>query len=103
MVPSGSPRIPANRSWLVLAGIRMPNNETALKLSAKFPIISTSANKHGETVAKNIKEAKEIFGNEILYLEGEEPLGLQSTVINLEEGEVEVIRKGMGYLKQTEA
>ena len=84
-------------------GIRIPNNKIALKLSAKFPIISTSANKHGEATVKNIKEAKEIFGNEILYLEGEEPLGLQSTIINLDEGEVEVIRKGMGYLKQTEA
>ena len=84
-------------------GIRIPNNKTALKLSAKFPIISTSANKHGEATVKNIKEAKEIFGNEILYLEGEEPLGFQSTIINLDEGEVEVIRKGMGYLKQTEA
>ena len=81
-------------------GIRIPKNQTAMELSAKFPIISTSANKHGERVVKDIEEAKAIFGDEILYLDGEEPLGIQSTIINLENGEVEVIRQGVGHLNR---
>ncbi len=81
-------------------GIRIPENLTAISLSEKFPIISTSANRHGEKTAKNIEEAKKIFGDEVLYLNGEEPMGIQSTVINLNKGEVEVIRQGVGHLKK---
>ena len=69
-------------------------------MSEKFPIISTSANKHGEKTAEDIEEATKIFGDEVLYLNGEEPMGIQSTVINLNHGEVEVIRQGVGHLKK---
>ena len=81
-------------------GIRVPENKTARKLSSQFPIISTSANKHGMSSSRSIEEAELIFGNEILYLKGEDPSGIQSTIVSLDNGEVEVIRKGMGYLKQ---
>ena len=81
-------------------GIRVPENKTARKLSSQFPIISTSANKHGMSSSRSIEEAESIFGNEILYLKGEDPSGIQSTIVSLDNGEVEVIRKGMGYLKQ---
>ncbi len=81
-------------------GIRIPENLTAIRLSEKFPIISTSANKHGEKTAEDIEEATKIFGDEVLYLNGEEPMGIQSTVINLNHGEVEVIRQGVGHLKK---
>ena len=83
-------------------GVRIPKNNTAIKLSSEFPVISTSANKHGKVPADDIEDAKAVFGSEILYLDGEKPLGIESTIVDVDNGEVEVIRNGAGYLKLTE-
>ena len=77
--------------------IRIPNNKTSISLVKENPIITTSANKHGMNVVKNIDEAKEIFGNSCIYLNGEKPKGIESTIIDLTGNVPVIIRIGALY------
>jgi len=77
--------------------VRIPNNETSISLAKDNPIITTSANKHGIDVVKNIDEAKTIFGNSCIYLKGEKPIGIESTIINLTENAPKIVRIGALY------
>ena len=64
---------------------RMPANTELLKFISKTgPIVSTSANQSGKEHAKNIKEAKKIFGDKIdLYIEGKAESRQASIVIEI--------------------
>tara|TARA_B110000014_G_scaffold261264_1_gene252647 strand:+ start:1170 stop:1745 length:576 start_codon:yes stop_codon:yes gene_type:complete len=77
--------------------IRIPLNSTALNLAANQPIVTTSVNLHGKKIAQNLDEAKEIFGSNCHYLDGEEPKGIESTIINLTEKKPEIMRIGALY------
>jgi len=77
--------------------IRVPMNETALNLAKEIPVVTTSANLHGEKIAENIKEAKEIFGPTCFYLDGEKPKGIESTIIDLTGNKPEITRIGALY------
>ena len=77
--------------------IRIPNNKTAISLVEQYPIITTSANIHGMDVVKNIVEAKKIFGKSCTYLTGEEPSGIESTIIDLTEKYPKIVRIGALY------
>ncbi len=77
--------------------IRIPLNKTALDLAANQPIITTSVNLHGEKIARNLDEAKEKFGSNCHYLDGEEPKGIESTIIDLTENKPEITRIGALY------
>ena len=77
--------------------IRIPLNETANKLAKNGPIITTSANIHGETIAENIEDAKNIFGDNCYYLWGVKPTGTESTIIDLTKDKPEVRRIGALY------
>ena len=78
-------------------GVRIPLNKTSLKLTKELPIITTSVNLHGDEIAKNLDEAKLIFGNNCIYLDGEKPKGIESTIINLTNDEPEITRVGALY------
>ena len=78
-------------------GVRIPLNKTSLKLTKELPIITTSVNLHGDEIAKNLDEAKLIFGNNCIYLDGEKPKGIESTIINLTNDEPEITRIGALY------
>tara|TARA_Y100001970_G_scaffold46276_1_gene58185 strand:- start:3597 stop:4172 length:576 start_codon:yes stop_codon:yes gene_type:complete len=77
--------------------LRIPNNETSLSLVKESPIITTSANKHGMNVVKNINEAKKIFGSSCIYLNGEKPIGIESTIIDLTKDSPKIVRIGALY------
>ncbi|MEC7713098.1 MAG: L-threonylcarbamoyladenylate synthase [Candidatus Thermoplasmatota archaeon] len=77
--------------------IRIPNNKTSISLAKENPIITTSANIHGMNVIKNINEAREIFGNSCIYLNGEKPIGIESTIINLTGNNPKIVRIGALY------
>ena len=77
--------------------IRIPLNNTALDLAANQPIVTTSVNLHGEKIARSLDEAKEIFGSNCHYLNGEEPKGIESTIIDLTESKPEITRIGALY------
>ena len=72
--------------------IRIPNNKTSISLAKENPIITTSANVHGMDVVKNIDEAKEVFGNSCIYLTGEKPVGIESTIIDLTGNTPKIVR-----------
>ena len=77
--------------------IRIPLNNTALDLAANQPIVTTSVNLHGEKIARNLNEAKKIFGSNCHYLDGEKPKGIESTIINLTDKKPEITRIGALY------
>ena len=77
--------------------VRVPNNDTAISLVENNPIITTSANKHGRNIAKNLDEARKIFGNSCIYVEGEQPKGIESTIINLTKNSPKILRIGALY------
>jgi len=77
--------------------IRIPKNNTSISLAKKNPIITTSANIHGENIAKDLNEAKKIFGNSCIYLDGEKPNGVESTIIDLTNDTPKIVRIGALY------
>ncbi len=78
-------------------GVRIPLNKTSLELTKEVPIVTTSVNLHGDEIAKNLDEAKLIFGSNCIYLDGEKPKGIESTIINLTNDEPEITRIGALY------
>ncbi len=77
--------------------IRIPSSDFLKKVlyNVNFPIISTSANISGFPPARNIKEARNYFGDEIdLYIDGGTLEGEPSTIIDLSSEEPELIREG---------
>ena len=77
--------------------IRIPKNKTCISLAKENPIITTSANIHGGNIAKDLKEAKKIFGNSCIYLDGEKPVGIESTIIELTNDTPKIVRIGALY------
>tara|TARA_B100000686_G_scaffold71952_1_gene77670 strand:- start:2871 stop:3446 length:576 start_codon:yes stop_codon:yes gene_type:complete len=77
--------------------VRIPMNQTSMELANDIPVVTTSANLHGEKIAENIEEAEEIFGQACYYLDGEKPKGIESTIIDLTEKEPRIARIGALY------
>ena len=77
--------------------MRIPKNNTSISLVKYTPIITTSANIHGENIAKNLNEAKKIFGSSCIYLHGEKPTGIESTIIDLTKDTPKIVRIGALY------
>ena len=78
-------------------GVRIPLNKTSIELAKETPVITTSVNLHGHKIADSLDEAKSIFGSNCVYLDGEKPKGIESTIINLANGEPEITRIGALY------
>jgi L-threonylcarbamoyladenylate synthase len=76
--------------------VRIPSDPVLLELLLQTgPLVTSSANQPGEPPATTIDEAKNYFGNEIVWYEdgglvNNEP----STVIRLENGVITVVRSG---------
>ena len=79
-------------------GVRMPSSELALKLirGVKVPLAVTSANLYGEEDPRNIESVKDDFGNLVdCYIDaGELEESSHSTVVRVEEGNLNIIREG---------
>ena len=78
-------------------GVRIPLNKTSIELAKETPVITTSVNLHGHKIADSLDEAKSIFGSNCVYLDGEKPKGIESTIINLANAEPEITRIGALY------
>ena len=52
---------------------------------------------HGMDVVKDMNEAREIFGNSCIYLNGEKPIVIESTIINLTGNIPKIVRIGALY------
>lgn len=75
---------------------RMPDKSELIELLKETgPLVAPSANQQGKPPAKTIDEAREYFGDTMDYYEdGGIVQGEPSTIITLQNGEVEVIRQG---------
>jgi L-threonylcarbamoyladenylate synthase len=77
--------------------IRIPKDKNLIGFLKKSgPLLTSSANKPGETPAATVKEAQKYFGNEIdFYVDGGDLRGHQpSTVIRIVDDAIEVLREG---------
>ncbi len=87
------------RSKRKTVGIRIPNHPIALRIVEEFgsPIISTSTTSRKGDILINPIEIKNVFNSQVdLMLASGNLNGRPSSVINLSEGEPEVIREGAG-------
>ncbi|GIW66972.1 MAG: hypothetical protein KatS3mg095_0870 [Candidatus Parcubacteria bacterium] len=98
--------------------LRLPPNQSRARFGASSliiskilkvsgPLIAPSANWEGYEPAKTIKEAKKYFGNKVFYLERRPSqtirrslqTNLPSTLIDLTQKEIKILRKGADYNK----
>lgn len=105
-----SPKIPdIVTAGLSTVGVRVPNHPLALELilAAGVPIAAPSANLFtglSPTTAAHVQEA---FGAKVAVLEGgPSKIGIESTVVSIEDGRLKLLRPGMislGELEQVSA
>ena len=79
-------------------GVRIPSNNFCLKLlkESQIPLVSTSANMSGKNVISSIKSLKRIFADkvDIVIDAGSSPSSLPSTVVDVSESKLAIIRQG---------
>ncbi len=76
-------------------GVRYVDRPATLAISEAGPVVSTSANRHGEPSVHTIEEAIEVFGDEVAAYVDVGPLtGPASTVVDARGKQPRVIREG---------
>jgi len=74
---------------------RLPKNKLILNiLKISGPLIAPSANFEGYEPAKNIREAKKYFGDKVFYLDRGNLISKPSTLIDLREKKIKILREG---------
>lgn len=74
---------------------RMPKKKNLLNILRKTgPLAAPSANPEGLPPARNIKEAKKYFGEQVDFYLGGKVSGQSSTLIRLNGGFIEIVREG---------
>lgn len=76
--------------------VRVPANPVALKISSVAgAITATSANIHGENAPSTVENAEKQLGDKVdIYIDGGKLKGIPSTIIDVSDGEIKVIREG---------
>lgn len=85
-----------NRGFKTI-GLRMPNSKTALEILKKFgPMAVTSINESGSEALNDYDLINSIYGDKIDYIieSNESSSNISSTVIEINDEEVKVIRQG---------
>ncbi len=84
-------------------GIRMPENDIALKLSkySNIPIAAPSANISNRPSGTNIKSIYNDFNDNVdIYIDdGESKIGIASTIVKVENNEIKILREGVVTLE----
>ena len=91
---------------LPTVGLRMPNHPVALELirAAGVPIAAPSANRFSELSPTRAEHVREAFGDAVDVLDGgATSVGIESTVVAIEDSKVKVLRPGMIALGPAEA
>jgi L-threonylcarbamoyladenylate synthase len=85
-------------SDLPTIGIRMPDNKVALKLIKKAggALAVTSANISGNKPAVSADQLKKLKGIDLIIDGGKCKIGMPSSVVFVDKGKLEIIRKGPG-------
>lgn len=91
---------------LPTVGIRMPNHSIALELIEKagVPIAAPSANRFGELSPTTAEHVRDAFGDDLPVLDGgPSQVGIESTVVAIEDGVLKLLRPGMISLGDLES
>lgn len=82
---------------------RIPHDESLRALLRETgPLIAPSANPQGETPAETIAEAKRYFGDQVdFYIDGGTLQGEPSTIVQLENNRVTIVRLGAVRIEET--
>ena len=87
-------------------GVRMPSGEIARKLVelSGVPIATPSANISGQPSGTNLSEIKENFKESVdFYIDGgNSKLGISSTIVQVIDGKIKILRQGRITLEQIE-
>ena len=87
-------------------GVRMPSGEIARKLVelSGVPIATPSANISGQPSGTNLSEIKEHFEENVdFYIDGgNSELGISSTIVQVIDGKIKILRQGSITLEQIE-
>ena len=87
-------------------GVRMPDNEIALKLIelVGVPLATSSANVSGEPAFTNLSSIQEVFKDKIDYYidGGDSKIGVASTVVMVTDDDVIILREGTISKEQIE-
>jgi len=76
-------------------GVRIPQHEIALELlRASGPLMTTSANLHGDEPAMTAEEAGQVPGLAAVLDGGRAPGGTASTVVDMSGPEIHILREG---------
>ena len=98
-----SPLITAGRDTVA---VRMPAHWVPLTLALKLgrPITGTSANRSGQPNLETFQEVEAELGNavDLVIMEGPEPEGLQSTIVDLTSGYPALLREGAASFAEVE-
>ncbi|HEY1755859.1 MAG TPA: L-threonylcarbamoyladenylate synthase [Bryobacteraceae bacterium] len=87
-------------------GVRMPNHPIALELikEAGVPIAAPSANKFMELSPTTAEHVRVAFGESVEVLDGgPAQVGIESTIVGIENGEMKLLRPGMISLGELQA
>ena len=87
-------------------GIRVPSNKEALELLRfiKKPLLVPSANKADQKPALSEQQVKDIFGDEVaVVIPGQISSGEPSTIIDLTQDKIKLVRKGPISLEEIES
>lgn len=81
---------------------RLPKKKSLVNLLEKTgPLISSSANPEGKRPAETIPQAKKYFGNRIdFYSNSGKIKSLPSTLVEIKNGRIRVLRKGTGKIQK---
>lgn len=75
---------------------RMPKNEWLLDLLKSVgPLVAPSANIAGQKEAETIAEAKKYFGDKVFYIDKGQLIAKPSTLIEIRQGEINILRQGI--------
>lgn len=92
-------------AWSPFVGVRIPSHPTTLALlqAIDFPLAVPSANRSGETPAKTMEEAQQIFGKEVsAYIsnDGYSMSDIASTVVQVVDWKITILREGVVSLEE---
>ena len=76
--------------------VRVPSNDMAIRLlSVAGALTATSANIHGRDAPSTVEDAREQMKDKVeMYLDGGKLKGVPSTIVDVSEGAIKVVREG---------
>ncbi len=68
-----------------------------MELAKGSPVVTRDANRDNAEIAKSMDGAIQTFGSQCVYLDGEIPMGVESTIIDLTQDKPEIKLIGALY------